>query len=69
MESATCRRGSLRLVSQSLLLTSFERWLNGLQEVNWERICLVQIRNVAVKACLCIVIRKEADVLEFTSED
>ena len=47
----------------------FERWFDVLEEGDWERIALVQVRNIAVKPSFCIAVGKEADVLEFPTED
>jgi hypothetical protein len=51
------------------LFVVFERWFDVLEEGDRERIALVYVRNIAVKPSFCIAVGKEADVLEFPTED
>jgi hypothetical protein len=51
------------------LFAVFERWFDVLEEGDRERIALVHVRSIAVKPGFCIVVGKEADVLEFPTED
>ena len=65
----TNSRSVLSLVNQGELFTSLKRGLHRLQELNWKRVALVNIWNIAVKFGLCIVVRKKANVFEFPSEN
>lgn len=51
------------------MLSSFEWGLDALEEVEWNRIALMDIGNVAVEACFGVVVGKQADVLEFPAKD
>jgi hypothetical protein len=67
----SCSNGCscLRLVDEGQLLSSFEWGLDALEEVEWNRIALMDIGNVAVEACFGVVVGKQADILEFPAKD
>ncbi len=68
-QSRSNSRSVLGLVDQGELLTCFEIRLHGVEELNWERVSLVNIWNVAIKTSFGVVIGKKANVLEFPPEN
>ena len=62
-------KGSLGLLEETGILADWERRLDGVQELDWERVALVHIGDVDVEAIFGVIISEKTNVLEFPSED
>jgi hypothetical protein len=65
---ADCFSG-LGLVDYVELLTRLERWRERVKKLNWERITLVNVWDIAVESIFGIVIRQKTNAFEPPPED